>query len=616
MGPARGQAVIGRALQLSIPVTLEEGEDPPCVRAELLQGESLGGPLRWRLDREPDGRPVLRLFSTVAIREPVVTVNLTLGCRQAFTRDYVLLAERPDAATDQRADAELPQDVTPLVLAPSTSLALAPPLIQAPPAAAPSTPTPPAPAATRPLRRRAVAAEGPGAAPRERPAAARPRAAAPPTPPPPAKPGGPRLKLEPLDIAIDEAPQLKMSTVLSALPAATVAAAAAAASAPRAAASAAAAASAPVAAAAAASAPAAASPEQLSAQAQAMRALEAQLRQTGELVKRQGERLERLNWERNVLVGALVALLALVAASIAAVTGLRWHQSRKENLRWNEEVSRASVAPSAFSGESESRSPGLPVPDPDPNPVPLHERTLRQPEMASDFSSSFAESMPRVPGAGPERIRVPKAEELLDMKEKADFFLAVGQPEKAMQLLQAQLHEPVGASPYVWLDLLDLCHRLGRREEYEKVRVQFQEQFPARLPPFDGVRPGSQGLEDHPRALSRIILMWGSPRVLKMIEDSLFDDPAPDSIGFDLEASRELLLLYSIAQEHIRQQLEEMEPFPSTELVPMRPTSSTEPVPLAALDESPRSSAPRPDIAFDDLDLDFTLPPAPPPSSR
>jgi hypothetical protein len=241
------------------------------------------------------------------------------------------------------------------------------------------------------------------------------------------------------------------------------------------------------------------------------------------------------------------------------------------------------------------------------------------------------------------------AEELLVLKEKADFFLAVGQPDKAVQLLESQLQEHA-SSPFVWLDLLDLCRRLERREDYERLRLAFQKLFSARMPAFEAATQESNGLEDHPRALSRITQLWGTPRVLKVIEDSLFEEPKPGSIKFDLEASRDLLLLYGIASEALATSSERENfgaGFPNTMRAPLVPATATEtePVPLAALDQlnwpasllppdgqapsaptpAPgRAPAAAPDIHLGDLDpllpdLDFSLslsPAAPPEGVR
>ncbi|HEY8359857.1 MAG TPA: hypothetical protein VIL30_20570, partial [Ramlibacter sp.] len=60
----------------------------------------------------------------------------------------------------------------------------------------------------------------------------------------------------------------------------------------------------------------------------------------------------------------------------------------------------------------------------------------------------------------------------------------------------------------------------------------------------------TSSLENYSRALSRIVALWPSRRVLEIIEESMFRKPGlPGADTFSLEAYRELVLLYHIAQE-------------------------------------------------------------------
>src|SRR5262249_39338663 len=102
---------------------------------------------------------------------------------------------------------------------------------------------------------------------------------------------------------------------------------------------------------------------------------------------------------------------------------------------------------------------------------------------------------------------------------------------------------------------------------------------------------------------------------------------------FDLEASRDLLLLYGIASEALASSAERENfcgTFPSTMRAPLVPAaaSETEPVPLAALDGvnwpaslAAEGAAPDihlselpPDALLEDLDFSLSLSPAPAPA--
>src|SRR5690606_27774432 len=74
--------------------------------------------------------------------------------------------------------------------------------------------------------------------------------------------------------------------------------------------------------------------------------------------------------------------------------------------------------------------------------------------------------------------------------------------------------------------------------------------FTGEVPDFDRFDQPSASLEYYARALSRIVALWPSPRVLDVIEESIFRKPGlPGAERFTLEAYRELLLLYHVASE-------------------------------------------------------------------
>lgn len=144
-----------------------------------------------------------------------------------------------------------------------------------------------------------------------------------------------------------------------------------------------------------------------------------------------------------------------------------------------------------------------------------------------------------------------KTEELLDVQQQSDFFMSLGQHEQAIEVLRnhiSQGGEEAGALAY--LDLLEIYHRLGRREDYDALRAEFNRVFNAQAPLFEEFSESGRGLADYPRALRRIEHLWPSPKVLAVIEESLFRKPGTgDTERFEMEAYRELLLLYTLARQ-------------------------------------------------------------------
>ncbi|GAC1608221.1 MAG: hypothetical protein NVS3B2_17540 [Ramlibacter sp.] len=130
--------------------------------------------------------------------------------------------------------------------------------------------------------------------------------------------------------------------------------------------------------------------------------------------------------------------------------------------------------------------------------------------------------------------------------------MSLGQTDQAIEVLESHIQNNVETSALVWLDLLAIYRSLKRREDYELLRTDFQRVFNAQVPDYDTTPTVSAGLEDYPRALSRIAARWPTPRVMDVIEDSMFRKPGLGGEPFDLEAYRELVMLYNLGREVVQ----------------------------------------------------------------
>jgi hypothetical protein len=152
-----------------------------------------------------------------------------------------------------------------------------------------------------------------------------------------------------------------------------------------------------------------------------------------------------------------------------------------------------------------------------------------------------------------EATRSLATEELFDLQQQVEFFISLGQAHQAIEVLKAHIAESTEPSPLAYLDLLKLLHDLGQRDTYEAVRNAFNTKFNASSPPFEKYSYSRRSLERYSFALSRIQALWPSPAVLTLLERTIFRQNQSHSDEqeaiFDLEAYRELLLLYGIARE-------------------------------------------------------------------
>ncbi|WP_298293154.1 hypothetical protein [Thiomonas sp.] len=188
-----------------------------------------------------------------------------------------------------------------------------------------------------------------------------------------------------------------------------------------------------------------------------------------------------------------------------------------------------------------------------------------------------------------------QVDELMDAGHLAEYFIDMGDDDRAMALLEKSLDDSASDSfalPY--LLLFDLYRKHGRKKEFDALYTRFERRFNVAVPPWgQEAAPGSPGrdLTDYDRAMALITQSWGTPQSVTVLEHMLLDDPNQHRMGFDLPAYRDLLMLYAVARDL----------FPDA-------------VPGAAV-AHPASAAPA-----QTLDLDFELPladaaPAPPADS-
>jgi hypothetical protein len=166
------------------------------------------------------------------------------------------------------------------------------------------------------------------------------------------------------------------------------------------------------------------------------------------------------------------------------------------------------------------------------------------PPLARQDRAKFSVSVPFVPRT----VRVP---EIFDLQQQVEFFSSLGQQKKAISLLRRHLVDNVKTSALVYLDLLDLYHQTGDRDEYEVLRTDFNRVFKTRIAPFDDYTAVGSNVSAYEDVLARIEAVWPKRRVFDIIDAALFREPGNPAEVLDLEAYRELLLLHAVAREII-----------------------------------------------------------------
>ncbi len=594
-GSGSSGAVLGQALDFSVQVRLEPGAglEPQCVSAEVTAGERRVPPHLVRTAVEMIGVDLarVRVITQQAIEEPVLGIDLNLGCQTRLARRFVVLADPPLQAPVAALAPVSAEGIAPSASA-STAAATPPVLAPVEPVEAASAPASERRGAARSLASAATEvgrADAKGstrrnaraAAPRvERRVQGPRRAQAVAKAKPAAEPA--RLKLDMLETPAD--PQAQ--AVEEALQAVAQAASAA-----RAAASA-----------------ASASAERIASLEQTVAQLRKENQGRADLVLQLRERLAHVDgtnvWMLPLLLlaGALAALAAWLAWRVAALQRLQQQAWRgaaapavqaasTETSPPRQPTSPApfvtagkadtAAAASALAGKLRSvpawppASPATPLPDwaslagpatqPDsrdhartqvlPEPQPDAPRQTRanaagigRPDPGASASLERTDVLP--PRASPEQgaPRDVSIEELIDLEQQAEFFVVLGQDEAAVDLLVEHLRTTGGGSPLPYLKLLEIHHRLGDNAAYERTRTRFNHRFNAFAPEWGDDLHGGRSLEDYAGVVPRLQQVWSRPLdAMAELEALLFRKSRGEL--FELPAYREVLFLYSLARD-------------------------------------------------------------------
>jgi len=559
LGQSRGSVILGAPVDLAFGVQPDAGADlaSSCITADVAFGDSAVAENKIRITHLVDSSAV-RVQVAGSVNEPVVTVTVSAGCSGNVTRTYTFLADLPMAHVPGRV-VNIDQ------------LASAPPAV-ARDSGAGADRTVSSPAA----RRRAQApvepreqGEAAAAAPLKPPVARPAARIAPPRPPrvvapkateneartakavaPPPVPERSRLVMEPLDALAEPSVALRPSADMGAV-----------------------------------SAQSSASQRQEAAVAwkalntpletvqrgdERVRALEAEM--AALRAKSTAERISVVELQQRLaliesqrfpagVVYVLLALLALVSVLLAWV----WTRARRD-AQLAMQAWRDSVALSAKYSDAGAYDPhglrshphGTWAPE---ESSPLGEDTYVLPSEMEPVSSSETPAP-----ATPERAQTPapvaaagflresspqivNPEELFDIQQQAEFFVSVGEHEQAVEVMKRYIADHQETSPSAYQELLWLYHKLGRSDDFSRLREQFSRHFNVQVPAFSAFSHKGRTLEDYPDALAAIEAEWTSSSVVQLLEKFLFRrDGSAVVAPFDLAAFDDLLLLLAIAQ--------------------------------------------------------------------
>lgn len=144
--------------------------------------------------------------------------------------------------------------------------------------------------------------------------------------------------------------------------------------------------------------------------------------------------------------------------------------------------------------------------------------------------------------------RAVTVEELLDLDQQVDFFMALGQEQEAINLLLGHVRATGGINALPYIKLLEIYRQQGDEEAYERTRERFNQRFNAQAPAFEGDLHAGRLLEDYPLLMERLERAWSQPiRALAELDSLLLR--RADLEALDLPAFHDLLTLHALVRD-------------------------------------------------------------------
>jgi pilus assembly protein FimV len=292
---------------------------------------------------------------------------------------------------------------------------------------------------------------------------------------------------------------------------------------------------------------------------------------------------------------AVYGLITIVLALLITVGVLVFKLSRAQNQRrWVAEARalKQDLSPAPVPSSSQRTAP-LGITPPLNEPTVTSMRVLAEP--AAD-----AVNQPTIPA--PRVRRELSAEELIDLEQQADFFIALGEEDQAIDLLMGHVRSSGGTSPMPYLKLLDIFHRRSDGDAYERMRERFNRRFNSFAPAWESYGRQTRTLQSYVPEFQHVMTTWSTPsQAVTLIQSLLYRRDASSEV-FELPAYEELLFLYAVARdvlEHLTN------PDGVDLLLPLGKDHEEPPIMHYEVTRPPESWMPKADI-----DLDINGPPS------
>jgi hypothetical protein len=550
LGELRGAAVIGHSLDLSVLIQTGEGEEVStnCIRADVFHADVPQATPRVSVTpgRDSSTPALVRIESAAMVDEPVVTVVVRANCGSTTQRRYVLLADFP-VVPDAPALSSPVAPTVPVVQVPAEVAPTVAP--EVPGAVAAPKPTSSPTVKSKPRKKAVAPTAQPGptreksAEKTKRPTAAVPRAA-----------GQAVLKLDPLDVLSDRVDA--SDSFMDFSPAED----------------------------------AMRYGRQIVSLENDLKALRTQSASNEKLMLDLRGKLQQAE-QSQISAGLFYALAAALVVSLLMWLWLwRARQADKQaaSAWWNpadQDVPASVVAteppdtrPHGLAMEAAANAAAAAaVQAAQPVVVPGSAKTtqvvpqkvptaLPMPDASGldvDLDMAFSGPVPLDGAVDNATANVPfetnsirhiSLDPILDVRQQAEFFVSLGQTDRALVILKKQITETAEPNPLLYLDLISLYHALGMKADFREQRDIFHRLFNGVIPDFPAYNLPGRDLESYPEVVSVLTRLWPRMDALAFLSACIFHDAHRlNRQTYDLPAFRDLLMLHALADAVVDQ---------------------------------------------------------------
>jgi TolA-binding protein len=147
------------------------------------------------------------------------------------------------------------------------------------------------------------------------------------------------------------------------------------------------------------------------------------------------------------------------------------------------------------------------------------------------------------PASAPQRVSSQQTTNAV-MQDASRLFTH-GRINQAIEHLQQHLARHPKSSPWMWLYLLDLLSKEGKQQEFDIAAGDCKKHFNLsveRNPDFK-----QQGIESYPRIMKALQQTWGTPQVIALIDDLVYNTRLVPRMGFERSIFEELMMLKEVA---------------------------------------------------------------------